>query len=190
MTAQIHDHVTWRNDDYMLVAVDGNGLFNPLDHGLDPQATTTANWRGWVARYEIRDDHLILTELHGVGLSSDPENPPPTLNGVRAQRDGPGTHSYPGLDWPIAFSGRLLIARGFIQSLYRHMGFHPAWKFEVSWELDLDRGQMTSARDLSGEMSLLREKIKTDGSLDPDAETRPGWIERTFRLDFRRSKGH
>jgi hypothetical protein len=111
------------------------------------------------------------------------------LLGVPAERHGQWSFSYPGLNYPIAFTGRLLMAHGFIQSLYRHMGFHPAWKFEESWELDLERGRVTAARELSDEMRLLREKIQGGDEADPDDDTQPGWIERTFRLDFRRSKG-
>jgi hypothetical protein len=125
-------------------------------------------------------------DLREVGIAT----PTPQLNGVDAQRDGPGTHSYLGLKWPIPFTGRLLIARGFIQSLYRHMGFHPAWKFEESWELDFEQGRLANARELSAEMSALRERIQAGEEDDPDSVERPGWIERTFKLDFRRSKGH
>lgn len=90
---------------------------------------------------------------------------------------------------PLDFTGRLLIADGFIQSLYRHMGFHPAWKFEESWELDLEHGRLTNARDLSDEMRIRRREIERGTERDPDDVSQPGWIERTFRLDFWRSKG-
>jgi hypothetical protein len=189
MTAQVHDRVSWRHRDYLLVGVDGDDLFHPFDHGLATVATTTANWRGWVAKYAIRDDKLVLAELHDVGLSAPQSESPPPLLGVPAERHGQWSFSYPGLNHPIAFTGRLLMAHGFIQSLYRHMGFHPAWKFEESWELDLERGRVTAARELSDEMRLLREKIQAGDEADPDDDTQPGWIERTFRLDFRRSKG-
>jgi hypothetical protein len=189
MTAQAHDTVVWRHQDHLLVGVDGTGLFDPVEHGLQTMATTTANWRGWVARYEVQD-RLILMELHDVGLSPDQQDTPPILNGVPAQKPGGGWSAlYPGLNWPLPFTGHLLIARGFIQSLYRHMGFHPAWKFEESWQLDFDNGTLTRARDLTEEMRTRRESIQAGGVDDPDDESHPGWIERTFRLDFWRSKG-
>lgn len=189
MTAQIHDSVVWRNQEHSLVGVEGAGLFDPAEHDLDVHPTTTANWRGWVARYVIQDDRLRLADLHDVGLALLGDEKLPKVNGVAPVREGRGPWSYPALNLPVPFSGRLLIARGFIQSLYRHMGFHPAWKYEESWELELDDGRLTEARDVSSSMEQLRSKIEADPMLDPDSEARPGWIERTFTLAFRRSKG-
>lgn len=189
MTAQVHDSLAWRHQDFLLVGVEGTGLFDAADHGLVTRPTTTANWRGWVARYEVRDNRLILVALDDVGLVFDESDGPPILNGIAPEGEGNRPYTYAGLDWHIPFTGRLLIARGFIQSLYRHMGFHPAWKFEQSWELDLERGELTDARDVSEEMRRLRDKIAAEASLDPDSESRPGWIARTFTLDFLRSRG-
>lgn len=188
MTAQAHDLVEWQSRRFLLVGVAGPGLFDPIAHGLDTRPTTTANWRGWVAHYAIKNDRLVLAELTDVGLSFEQAKAPPLINGKEATSID-HHHAYLDLDLSIAFTGRLLIAREFIQSLYRHMGFHPAWKFEESWELDLADGEITNARDLSGEMKVFRERIERGDAEDPDAVTDPGWIARTFRLDFWRSKG-
>ncbi|MFP5352454.1 MAG: hypothetical protein ACLGIB_07825 [Actinomycetota bacterium] len=189
MTAQVHDRMRWRGADFLVVGVDGPPLFDPLEHGLDPAPTTTANWRGWVATYEIRDDRLLLAELTDVGHPRGPDATNPVLRGVEPRQEGErGPFRYEHLEWPLAFSGRLIIAKGFIQSLYRHMGFHPAWKFEESWELDLDQGRLTSSRDLSEEMRTTRRKIGSGTLSDPDDTSQPGWIARTFTLGFWRSK--
>lgn len=189
MTAQIHDRVLWNHRDYLLVGVGGSGLFDAREHGLETRPTTTANWRGWAARYAIEDDRLLLMELTDVGLWVEPGAPAPTLFGIEAIAEGPGSYRYPDLRHPVPFTGRLLIARDFIQSLYRHMGFHPAWKFEESWELDVEDGLVTQTRELTAEMRTLRKKIKSGKVEDPDSPTRPNWIVRTFGLDIRRSKG-
>ena len=189
MTAQAHDRVLWRGADFLLVGVDGDLLFDPLEHGLDPTPTTTANWRGWVARYEIRNDHLLLAELTDVGHQRGPQASLPALRDTEPISDGDhGPFRYENLDWLLEFSGRLIVARGFIQSLYRHMGFHPAWKFEESWELSFDEGRLTDARDLSNEMRKTRQEIESGNLDDPDDTSRPGWIQRTFTLGFGRSK--
>ncbi|HVF53706.1 MAG TPA: hypothetical protein VNC78_08890 [Actinomycetota bacterium] len=187
MTAQAHDGFLWQNGEYLLVGVDGGRLFDLREHGFETRPTTTANWRGWVARYGIIEDQLLLVELRDVGLWVEPGDPPPVLRGVEGILEG---HSYRfhGLVWPLDFSGRLLIARGFIQSLYRHMGFHPAWKFEEAWQLEINEGRLVEAHDTSDEMRATREKIGSDEAADPDDVTRPGWIARTFRLSFNRSK--
>ena len=44
-------------------------------------------------------------------------------------------NQYADVNYPIAYTGGLLLARGFIQKLYEHMGFHPAWKYEQVIEL-------------------------------------------------------
>ena len=189
MTAQIHDQVRWQGNDYLLVGLDGGTLFELRDHGFVTHPTTTANWRGWAARYEIRDETLLLAELTDVGLAIDPGDSAPTLRGVQATRDGDrGPFRFEGLDWPLEFTGHMIAARGFIQSLYRHMGFHPAWKFEESWELTFEQGRLTSAEDLSEQMEKTRAEIESGALDDPDDVTQPGWIERTFRLSFWRSK--
>lgn len=189
MTAQAHDRVRWRGGDYLLVGVDGPSLFDPLEHGLDPTPTTTANWRGWVGVYEVRDDNLLLGELTDVGFQRGPDARLPTLRGTEPTSDGErGPFRYESLNWPLGFSGRLIIARGFIQSLYRHMGFHPAWKFEESWELSFQEGRLTNSRDLSEEMRTTRANIESGRDDDPDDTSQQGWIERTFSLAFWRSK--
>ena len=189
MTAQTHDKVRWNDADYLLVGVSGGHLFDPHDHGLVTRPTTTANWRGWVARYTVRDGSLFLDELYDVGLFLDPDAAPPLLFGVEAVSESRASFRYPALHHRLAFTGRLLIAREFIRSLYRHMGFHPAWKFEESWELGFAEGRLTEQRDLSAQMEEMRNRIESGELQDPDDPSRPGWIERTFRLDFRRSKG-
>ena len=189
MTAQAHDQVSWRGSDYLLVGLLGDTLFEPLDHGLVTRPTTTANWRGWIGHYAVRDDRLFLARLSDVGLALDPGAAAPLLNGVEPTSEGEwGPHCYENLDWPIEFTGRMIIARGFIQSLYRHMGFHPAWKFEESWELTFENGGLTGADDLSEQMRKTRADIESGTLGDPDDVTQPGWIERTFRLSFWRSK--
>ncbi len=39
---------------------------------------------------------------------------------------------------PISFTGGLPIAADFIQELYVHLGFHPAWKFREVHGIILD----------------------------------------------------
>lgn len=189
MTAQVHDRVRWRGHDHLLVGVDGGTLFDPLQYGLDPMPTTTANWRGWVADYEVRSHQLLLRELTNVGHQRGPDASLPALRGIEPVRDDErGPFRYESLDWPLGFTGRLIVARDFIQSLYRHMGFHPAWKFEQSWELTLDKGRLTNSEDLSEEMRGRRRQVQSGESDDPDDTSRPGWIGCTFSLAFWRSK--
>lgn len=42
----------------------------------------------------------------------------------------------------VPLSGGLLLGEGFIQELYVHMGFHPAWKYLHVIELIFEGGQL------------------------------------------------
>jgi hypothetical protein len=53
----------------------------------------------------------------------------------------------------------LLLARGFIDNLYVHMGFHSAWKYEAVVELVFDTGVLTGEFDRSRQMAELRREI-------------------------------
>lgn len=187
MTAQIHDSVEWMGESYQLVGVNGGPMFDLLDHGVETQPTSTANWRGWVAAYAVRDDRLMLHRLDEVGAVVQPGGSPPPVNGVDPVQGAPYRWNYPDIALEIPFSGKLLIAKDFIRDLYVHMGFHPAWKWEHSWELTFEGGQLMDATDTSEEMKAVREGMAAQGG-DPDVG-KPGWIERTFRLSFGRSWG-
>lgn len=50
--------------------------------------------------------------------------------------------AYEFKDVPIPLSGGLLLGEGFIQELYAHMGFHPAWKCLHVIELIFEGGQL------------------------------------------------
>ena len=49
---------------------------------------------------------------------------------------------YKGLRHPVPFTGGLLLTRDFIEELYVHMGFHPAWKYREVHELIFRAGEL------------------------------------------------
>ena len=193
MTAQASDSLTYRGEVYQLAGVRGEGLFDPLEYGLDLVPTTTANWRGYVAHYAVVDDRFLLDALTDVGLREavDEESMrklAPTIQG-RAATWKPGV-VYEDMDLPMAFTGRLLIGRGFLRDLYVHMGFHPAWKFEHVLELVLADGTLQQVNDQSADVAKARREILKGKRPDPDGPPGgPGWIARTFRLGYRRGMG-
>jgi hypothetical protein len=86
------------------------------------------------------------------------------------------------------FTGGILIAQGFIQQLYVHMGFHPAWKYETVYELTFSQGNVLEIKDISAGMADLRNKM-TRQPLAPDAgaskQEIENWIASTFKRDYR-----
>lgn len=193
VTAQASDVVAYAGEIFVLAGVTGDGLFDPSRYDLQLRATTTANWRGYVSHYKITDAHLVLDSLTDVGLADvfDEESMrtlAPAIEGrLPTWRSG---IVYENMNLPVAFSGRLLIAREFLRDLYVHMGFHPAWKFEHVVELVLLEGELFEARDLSAEVAETRREILQGSREDPDGpHGGPGWIARTFQRGYRRGLG-
>jgi len=193
MTAQMSDIARYQGKDYALAGVRGEGMFSPEAHGLQPRGTCTACWRGYVCTYAVTDETLLLDQL-AINLGDpkirDGTLRSPLLNGVE-RASGPGhffDSQYVNVGLVVAFSGGLLIARGFIKELYVHMGFHPAWKYEEVHELLFDRGRLTKARDVSAMLREFRESMR-DRQLEPGHEASrrdiAQWVERCFSLDYR-----
>jgi hypothetical protein len=162
MTAQIPDHFMLDGSSYALV--DGVGLFSPLEYGLEPIMTITSCWRGYVCTYAIQGQQLVLDTLE-ISLrdflhqDSRPAEAP-LLNGVASQRKNSlFTNCYSGVAMPLTYSGSLQIASDFIQELYVHMGFHPAWKYRTVLELSFMGGELTGQRDVSAEMEQVRKSL-------------------------------
>lgn len=191
MTAQMSDRFIYRQTDYELAGINGDGLFDPAQHGLNPIATCTSCWRGFHCKYEIRDSQLLLRTLritHGVReRDSERIADAPALSGrrpVRATEEFPIFRSiYEDVDLLVPFTGGLLLARGFIEALYVHMGFHPAWKFREVHELLFDRGRLTQATDRSAEMAKLREDVEGRGECEDPGQL-VAWIDRCFSLRY------
>ena len=74
MTAQFTDGMKFEGKQYALFANTLEEYFetNPPRPNFRP--SHTANWRGYVASWEIRDDKLYLVRLYGEVCSKDSEN--------------------------------------------------------------------------------------------------------------------
>jgi hypothetical protein len=187
MTAQISDRVKYQGGDYQLAGVKGAGLFDPASLGLQPVATNTANWRGYHCEYAVRDDRLELSELH-IGLAS-PEpiailGLAPTWETISKDTRQAG---YKDMRAPIAFTGGMLIGDGFIQQMYVHMGFHPAYKYRVVHELLFEAGRLASATDQSDNMERVRRSVagrSLQPGTDAGKEEVMEWIKTTFSLEY------
>lgn len=185
MTAQMNDSFLLQDKKFSVVGVNGSGLFDPLIYSMQPLPRITSCWRGYVCTYKARDHELVLDTLL---VNLDQEGP--AINNVRPAFSNQGTfnNTYKDLHLHMDFTGGMLVAHGFIQQLYVHMGFHPAWKYETVFELNFSQGNVLDIRDLSGEMAELREKM-TRQPLQPDRNATKQeiekWIASTFKRDYR-----
>ena len=93
-----------------------------------------------------------------------------------------------GLREVVPFTGGLLLGDDFIQEMYVHMGFHPAYKFRVVHELVFDAGQLTGEYDRSDQMAEFRDMLSSR-SLKPDSQAPraevEAWIKRCFSLEYK-----
>jgi hypothetical protein len=185
MTAQINDSFLFQDQKFSIVGVSDENLFHPAEYGKQPLPRITSCWRGYVATYAILDDKLVLSMLQ-VNLGR--EGPP--VHNVRPAFSTQGTFDniYRNIDLPVDFSGGMLVANGFIQSLYVHMGFHPAWKYETVLDLIFSQGTLLETRDVSRQMAEMREKM-TQQPLQPGREAPrqklEDWIVSTFKRIYR-----
>ena len=204
MTAQFHDKVRYEGIDYALAGASGEGLFSPPHYGLEPVSWCTACWLGYLASYEVSDDRLLLDRLD-VCLTDPRQDqrstsrrvPAPAIEGCEPRNtsgtgDGLFEYRYENMALPVAFSGGLLLATDFIQELYVHMGFHPAWKYRTVHELIFHEGKLVQASDQSARIEELRRKM-AQLPLRPESPAGPGelrrWIDECFSLDYEWDRG-
>jgi hypothetical protein len=166
MTAQINDAFRYRKREYAVAGISEGELFDPSLLDLTPAGTCSACWRGYQAVFALSDSRLVLDALHvnllnpGKGYEREEG---PIINGVkpgepRGEHDWFNNH-YEGLDYHLEYTGGLLLADGFIQKLYVHMGFHPAWKYKRVIELIFDAGILKQEFDQSEQMAEIRKRF-------------------------------
>lgn len=191
MTAQVSDQFTYRHKEYQLAGLNGRGLFDPRDHGMRLTAPHTACWRGFNAHYAVQDRQLRLKGLRV--HASEVDTLPLLLYGAPLQLfdDDDDIFHHMGFDGtyqdcpdPVPFTGGLLLADGFIEDLYVHMGFHPAWKYHEVHELVFEKGNLVKENDRSVQAAELRAR---QTGLKPRFATMQEhleWIQRCFDLRY------
>jgi len=183
MTAQISDTVVFRDEKFSIAGMNGQGLFNPGDFGLEPYGVCSACWRGYFCRYAVRNDGLYLSKLN----VWQEERRFPEINGVNPVREELWGDAYSDINLKMTYTGGMLLAKDFIQEMYVHMGFHRTWCYEIIFELIFEHGELQSETDQSGRMRHIREMLgdKAVGppSIEPDDLMK--WIAESFSLDYR-----
>jgi hypothetical protein len=193
MTAQASDQVAYEGHEYALCAYSNGEPFDPKAYGYKPMMASTACWRGYVSGYAMKSDRLLLDRLHinhgdGAHSASLLKTPPP-LNGVAARQSEHafiGRWLFENVGLHLPYSGGLILARNFIQELYVHMGFHPAWKYEVVHELVFEQGALIEQRDVSVQMAEIRQKASQTLKPDPRSSRSAieAWISKCFSRDY------
>ncbi len=201
MTAQINDTFRYRKNEYALAGMSEGELFDISVLDLKPSMASTACWRGYQAVFAIVHSRLVLDALHVNLLRPGEENNcserevGPVINGVAPSPPRQGldffNNHYQGLNYHLEYSGGLLLADGFIESLYVHMGFHPAWKYKSVIELVFDAGILKEEFDRSERMAEIREMVsksrkKGSSTEKPSDDEIKQFVERAFDRRYRR----
>ena len=181
MTAQIPDEFIINSESFSLVGLDGQGLFTPDDFGIIPYSSSTACWRGFVMKYSFIKNQLVLEEMR-VNVKN-----PPEINGVNPE---PGEHSfnysYKNLNLKTNFTGKILLVKDFISSMYVHMGFQRPMAFKTVVEIEVMGGKVISLKDLSKYMEEQRN-INPDKGAQPQSNSQKDiekWVNEKFSLDY------
>lgn len=195
MTAQMQDTFIYEGEEWELVGINGENFFSPEEHDLKPYGCCTACWGGYLCKFEIVDDKFLLSELdinHAIEKDETIEMAEgPLLNGIKPELQDM-EHSlfnnrYESLNYNFNFTGGVLIAKGFIDELYVHMGYPPPWKYEKVIEFIIENGSIVETNDVSEKAKELRNKM-IKHPLQPNSKASKieihNWVEETFRLTY------
>ncbi|NQU64568.1 MAG: hypothetical protein HQ517_09845 [SAR324 cluster bacterium] len=167
MTAQIDDVFKYSERVFSIAGISEEELFNIAELGLEPSGVCTACWRGYQFVCKVLDRKLVIADLFVTlytyaGHDSIPQTGP-VINGVTPDCSNDKysffNNYYENINQPLAYSGGLLLADGFLEELYVHMGFHPAWKYKTVFELVFENGSLIGEFDRSEQVNKIREKI-------------------------------
>ncbi len=187
MTAQFQDEMHFRSARYAITAIDGDGLFEPNDHGLRPRALSSACWRGYICTYQVNADALHLTQLE-IGLPTEEDHSATRIFGCGpAPAPTKPWHSHAThfeLAAPVDFTGRLLLGTGHVRGIYLNMGFHPAWLYEEVHELTFAQGQLATSTDRSSTVAELRDTLDLQATFPHRDKATSSWIDQTFSRAF------
>jgi hypothetical protein len=168
MTAQFHDGLVYRGQEFAVITPAPEVLFDPNQHGIETIAKCTACWRGYVCKFLIENNRLFLDHLTvNLKVRAQP------LFGIQPKPETNHLYDaiYDHMRHPIAYSGNVTLARGFIDALYEHGGFAPAWKFREVHVLTFEAGVLTQESDVSESAAAERDALRTTNRLPPDAPT-------------------
>lgn len=155
MTAQISDTFLFKDDEYSLIGMNGSSLASPEQFGMKPEMMHTGCYRGFYAAYEFMEEALHLRELT---LREKDGNYLP-IEGVEPEKEG-NQAAYRGLNIAIPFTGKIRLAKDFIERLYTHMGYQKPAAFKTVLDITLKDGRVVEIKDRSAEMEKKRGTFK------------------------------
>ena len=177
MTAQIEDRFHLRGATYSLIGMTEGNLASPEQFGMVPEMIHTACYRGFYATYELTEDALYLREL----TLSEGDGRYLPIGSVKPVKNREGYEAtYFGLSEVIPFTGKIRLAKDFIEDLYIHMGFQKPTAFKTVLDITLKDGRVVEIKDRSQEIEEKRGAFKEHY----DSEELFQKIDDAFSLDM------
>ena len=143
------------DDEYSLIGIAKGFLPSPEIFGMVPEMLHTACYRGYYCTYELTSEQLLLKEL----TLKEVEGNYLPIDGVEPVDDD-GAQTYKGLHHRVPFTGKLRLAKDFIEELYIHMGYQKASAFRTVLDCTFADGRVTCIHDRSDEMEKKRGEFK------------------------------
>ena len=151
MTAQINDVFKFNGEEYVVCGIDGPELFDPIKEGFEPKMASTACWRGFYLTF-IADNMYLY--LHEISIRQDEAK---VFKGIKPEKgEWMFSHKYTNLQYKLPFTGKILIAKDFIDSMYIHMGFQRPIAYKTVIELIIENGDVKEVVDHSDAMEKRR----------------------------------
>lgn len=175
MTAQISDTFIFKGDEYSLIGMTSGDLASPEQFGMEPEMIHTACYRGFYATYELTEKALYLRKL---SLREKNENYLP-IGGIEPEQEE-FQATYHGLSVLVPFTGKIRLAKDFIEELYIHMGYQKPTAFKTVLDMTLKGGQVVELKDRSQEMEEKRGAFKKHYKSGTMLQT----IDEAFSLDM------
>ena len=148
---------------------------SPEQFGMESEMIHTACYRGFISTYEITDDGLYLKEFT---IKEKDENYLP-IDGVLPKKED-YLATYEKLNHHVDFTGKIRLAKDFIQDLYIHMGYQKASAFETVLDISFENGKVVEINERSKEIEKKREEFKKRYESGDMFET----TEEAFSLDM------
>ena len=160
MTAQATDTFLFKGKSYELIGITGGDLFSSQNFGIEAEFIDTGCWSGFCSTYEITDKVIFLKEMT-ILLAPRKDRNYKTINNVLPQQISDDEALYKDIKLPVSsFTGKLRIARGFIDELYVHMEFPKPSAFKTVLDLTFEDGQLKEKKNRSREMKKKRGTFK------------------------------
>lgn len=185
MTAQLSDIYYYRGEEYNIVAMENQWPFDISSLGVSPVPPHSACWNGYFCEYSIGNDELLLMNLQVCLKDEYPE-----INGVKAVENPKqnvilwGMKKYEEINIPVKYSGGLVVAKGFMDKYYVHMGYQQPYAYREVYELILEDGKMVKQINRSDDMARIREELEKDAGKHKPYDLEKS-IEIAFSLDYK-----